>query len=125
MRRLAQIGIYKYCDGMKPQTDVMVELHGIITSQRETMWRFCATPQAPQPSICADGQTTGNTMEYEDVRPSAKIEISMGARTKASKDGFAFAWIADVGCEAASSGSTCDVELLPGATLTFSAASVR
>jgi hypothetical protein len=115
--------IYKYCDGMKPQTEVTVELHGVVTSERQAKWHLCASPQYPLPAMCRDGQTTVNTMgiEYDYVRPSAKVEISLAARTTASKDGFAFAWIADVGCEAMSSGSACDIELLPGATLTFSA----
>lgn len=118
-----QIGLYKYCDGMKPQTNVTVELHGLATSRREAKWLFCASPGLPRSSVCRDGQISANTMgiEYKDVRPDAEVEISLGVRTIASRDGFAFAWVANLGCDAAAPDPACDVVLLPGATLTFNA----
>jgi len=60
-------------------------------------------------------------IDYQVVRPQTEVAISVGASTQASRDGFAFAWIADVGCDAALPSSACDIVFLPGATLTFSA----
>jgi hypothetical protein len=127
MRSQVQFGLYKYCDGMPPRADVTVELHGVATSQREARWRFCASPQVPGSPICRDDQTSPDTMgvDYRDLHPGSEVAISVMVSTKASRDGFAFAWIADMGCGTLSPGAACDVVLLPGATLTFSADSVQ